>query len=178
MLDQENASSERSIILSATVAITNDLAHVIHEENRFVTEITCVGENRYQSDFIISGTHRYLYENPEIASHVSGTTFFEVSRQLMKAVGHIYYTVPLNSRFTLQKVSIEFVQWGRIGSTISAMISVRPPIGKTIIYGHYEFQIDYVDAGQLLGRFIVDATALSSGAEKRLISKQFSDRPG
>jgi hypothetical protein len=164
--------------VSETFAITNELAHVTYEENRFVREVTCVGENRYQSDFVISGTHRYLYENPEIASHVSGTTFFEVSRQLMKAVGHIYYSVPLNSRFTLQKVSIDFVQWGRIGSTISAMICVRPPLGKKSIYGHYNFQIDYVDSGQLLGRFIVDATALSSSAEKRLISKQFSDRSG
>ena len=35
-----------------------------------------------------------LYENPAIANHVSGTSFLDASRQLLKAISHLYYDIP------------------------------------------------------------------------------------
>jgi hypothetical protein len=162
--------------MSQIITISNEIAHVILDANRLVSNVRCISEHRYQSDFAVNGQHPYLYENPDIANHVSGTTYLDVSRQLMKAILHIYYAVPMDSRFTLQKISIEFFLWGRIGTTLSAVVSVKHPAGKKSAYGHYKFRIEFLDQGQLLGLLICDATALSAEMESKLMSRQFSAR--
>lgn len=151
--------------------ISNKIAHVVNDENRFVSEVEQISVGIFESHFMISGDHPYLYENPEIGTHVSGTTFFEVSRQLMKAIGHLYYKVPIDSRFTLQKVEIEFNRWAQLKQLLKARIEVSRP-NDVKPYGEYYFKISYYESSILLGVFSVAALALSSNAEKRLMRRQ------
>ena len=75
--------------------------------------------------FAIDGTHPYLYENPAIANHVSGTTFIDMGRQLLKAISHLYYDAPIDSRFVLHNVDIEFLRWAKLGVDIEVTVTVE-----------------------------------------------------
>ena len=110
-----------------TSTITKELAHVMHDENLFVHHVARGGAHEYVSAFVIDGDHPYLYENPAIANHVSGTTFIDVSRQLLKAICHIYYDVPVTSRFILRDIQVSFLLWAKIGVPIDVRVSVQPP---------------------------------------------------
>lgn len=160
----------------ATHEVTNELAHVVESGNRFVSSVARVGKNEFESFFSIDGKHPYLYENPEIASHVSGTTFFDFSRQLMKAIGHLFYDVPLQARFALQKADIHFERFGRFNSNMLARVRVRRPIGSKPPFGVYRFSLNFFDGAVFIGRFKVSATAMPVEVEERLIARQFSQR--
>jgi hypothetical protein len=89
----------------------------------------------------------------------------------MKAIGHLYYKVPIDSRFTLQKVEIEFKRWAQLKKLLKAKIEVSRPNHEKP-YGEYYFKISYYESNILLGVFSVSALALSSNAEKRLMKRQ------
>jgi len=72
--------------------ITKELAHVVREENLFVHQVRPTGvPGQYESEFTVDGAHPYLYENQAIANHVSGTSFLDTSRQLLKAICHHFW---------------------------------------------------------------------------------------
>jgi hypothetical protein len=154
--------------------ITKKQAHVVFDKNQFVHELARVAENVFEADFVIDGKHPYLYENPEIANHVSGTTFFETSRQLMKATGHLFYGVPVESRFLLKDLAISFERWGQIGVPITASISVIPPQRSENYAGTYVFILEYRQDGKTLGVFNVTASAMPGKVEDRLMARQFA----
>ena len=108
--------------------ITPALAHVSCDENLLVRNVRAAAEpHTYRSWLIIDGTHPYLYENPAIANHVSGTTFIDMGRQLLKAITHLYYGTPLDSRFVLHNVDIEFLRWAKLGVAIEVTVSAEVP---------------------------------------------------
>ena len=154
--------------------ITKKLAHVVHDQNQFVYSLLKIAENIYESSFIVDGKHPYLYENPEIANHVSGTTFFETSRQLMKALGHLFYEVPVDSRFLLKDMIIKFDRWGQLGVPIIVRIVVTPPQRSENYAGTYIFSLTYVQDGKDLGVFDVTASAMPGKVEDRLMARQFA----
>jgi hypothetical protein len=157
-----------------TKKISKKQAHVVFDQNQFVHELAKVADNVFVSDFIIDGKHAYLYENPEIANHVSGTTFFETSRQLMKATGHLFYDVPLDSRFLLKDLAIAFERWGQIGFPVTAKITVTPPQRSENYAGTYIFVLEYLQNGKRLGVFDVTASAMPGKVEDRLMARQFA----
>ena len=94
--------------------ITKEYAHVMREENLFVHEVTQIAQNQFKSGFTVDGTHSYLYENSSIANHVSGTTFLDISRQLLKAITHFFYSAPVSNRFVIRSVEMDFTRWAKV----------------------------------------------------------------
>src|SRR6476646_1625193 len=106
--------------------ITPALAHVSCDANLLVRSVEAHGdEHTYRSVFTIDGAHPYLYENPAIANHVSGTTFIDMGRQLLKAISHLYYEAPIDSRFVLHNVDIEFMRWAKLGVDIEVIVTAE-----------------------------------------------------
>src|SRR5690349_2017885 len=107
-------------------AITPVLAHVASGANLLVRNVqACAEEHTYRSVLAVDGAHPYLYENPAIANHVSGTTFIDMGRQLLKAITHIYYDAPIDSRFALHNIDIEFVRWTKLGVDIEVTVTAE-----------------------------------------------------
>lgn len=159
------------------LTITPELAHVVLQENQFVHAIMETGEDRFEAEFTIDGEHPYLYENPAIANHVSGTTFFEVSRQLMKATGHLFFSVPVKSRFLLKTIAIEFDRWGKIGVPVTAVIDVVSPGRGLNPFGTYEFTLSFYQDGWLLGTMKAVTSTMPAEVEDRLMSRQYRQPP-
>ena len=99
------------------------LAHVANQENLLIRWVWALPEpDTFASRFNIDGTHPYLYENAAIANHVTGTTFVDVGRQLLKAVAHIYYEIPLDIRFVLHGIDVKYLRWVKLGVDIDAKV--------------------------------------------------------
>src|SRR6185503_17608829 len=98
-------------------------AHVTCDANLLVRNVQALaGAHTYRSVFAIDGTHPYLYENPAIANHVSGTTFVDMGRQLLKAISHLYYDSPMDSRFVLHNIDLEFLRWAKLGVELEVTV--------------------------------------------------------
>ena len=115
-------SNEKDLFQLET--ITKQLAHIVNDENLFVDRIRKIDENIYESEFIIAGDHPYLYENSAISNHVSGTSLLDVTRQLCKAMSHIYYDVPINCRFVMQNTQMDFFGWTKCSVPIYILLDV------------------------------------------------------
>ena len=119
--------------------ITKEYAHVVGDENLFVHKVARLAPHKFESEFTIDGTHAYLYENPAIANHVSGTTFLDTSRQLLKAITHLFYDVPLTNRFVIRSVSMDFTRWAKMGVPILAVVEptavYKTILGMPYVYG-------------------------------------------
>jgi hypothetical protein len=159
---------------SGPVRVTKEVAHVVRDENLFVHQVTRTAPNKFESEFCIDGAHPYLYENPAIANHVSGTTFLDVSRQLVKAICHLFHSLPLSNRFVLSTVAMDFTRWAKIDVPILAVVEAEPlksifgslPMSTT---GKVTFYQEGWEIGTITGKFMTFPAAI----EERLMSRQF-----
>lgn len=156
--------------------ITPALAHVGSAANLLVHSVEAGDEpHTYHSTFAVAGDHPYLYENPAIANHVSGTTFVDMGRQLLKAVSHLYYDTPLDSRFVLHGIDIEFLRWARLATDIVATITVdmgaaRRREAPRVCKATLEWRQD----GHLVARARASFTTLSAALEAKLMARQLA----
>jgi hypothetical protein len=160
-------------------AITKQLAHIVKDENLFVDRIRKIDENIYESEFIIAGDHPYLYENSAISNHVSGTSFLDVTRQLCKAMSHIYYDVPINCRFVMQNTQMDFFGWTKCSIPIYILLDVS--VEKRLLGGFmsptFEVKLSYSQEGYELGTIYVKFSAFSHEIEEKLMSRQYRRKP-
>ena len=158
--------------------ISPELAHVGCAANLLVRSVQAYDHpHTYVSRFIVDGTHPYLYENPAIANHVSGTTFVDMGRQLLKAISHIYYDAPLSCRFVLHNINIDFVRWARIGVelelTVTAeMAAARRQDSPRTCRSTLVWRQD----GHLVARADASFTSMSAALEAKLMARQY-DQP-
>lgn len=159
--------------------ITRELAHVIHADNLFVDRIRKISDNQFETEFTVDGRHSYLYENEAISNHVSGTSFLEVTRQLCKALSHLYYGVPIDSRFVLKNVSMEFSRWAKCGVPLYMHISVSAPPSASDSSTSSSFDVTLTNSqeGHELGLIKFSFSAFSQEVEHRLMSRQFNKPP-
>jgi hypothetical protein len=167
--------------MSFTVhSITPALAHVGCVANLLVTNVQrWAAADTYRSTFTVDGAHPYLYENPAIANHVSGTTFIDMGRQLLKAIAHLYYATPLDARFVLHGIDIEFTRWARLGVEIECiataeMTAARRADAPRTCQATFEWRQD----GHLLARARSSFTTLSAALEAKLMARQFGPAAG
>jgi hypothetical protein len=160
-------------------AITPILAHVASGTNLLVRNVrACAEEHTYRSVLTIDGTHPYLYENPAIANHVSGTTFIDMGRQLLKAITHIYYDAPIDSRFALQTIDIEFLRWTKLDVDIEVTVTVEAAAARRADSPRgYTAIIQWRQEGQPVARARSSFTLMSAALEARLMSRQYSKAP-
>lgn len=164
--------------MDETVKITPALAHVSCAANLLVDGVTRVGDAMYRSVSAIDGTHPYLYENPAIANHVSGTTFVDMGRQLLKAIGHVYHDVPLDSRFVLHGLEIEFLRWARLAVELEVTVTVvtaatrRPAAPRT-----FQATLVWRQEGHLVARARSSFTSFSAAVEAKLMARQYEQAP-
>ena len=155
--------------------ITKALAHVVNDENLFVRNVAKVATDHFESEFTIDGTHPYLYENAAIANHVSGTTFLDTSRQLLKAISHLFYAVPLANRFVIRAANLDFTRWAKIGVPIQASVQLVPSektmSGQTVLSftGSVTWHQDGWQIGVLSGKFMT----LPAAIEDQLMQPQY-----
>lgn len=155
--------------------ITKALAHVVNDENLFVRNVAKVATDHFESEFTIDGTHPYLYENAAIANHVSGTTFLDTSRQLLKAISHLFYDVPLANRFVIRAANLDFTRWAKIGVPIQASVQLVPSektmSGQTVLSftGSVTWHQDGWQIGVLSGKFMT----LPAAIEDQLMQRQY-----
>jgi hypothetical protein len=159
--------------------ITSALAHVSCDANLLVRNVqACAEEHTYRSVFVIDGTHPYLYENPAIANHVSGTTFIDMGRQLLKAISHLYYGTPIDSRFVLHNIDIEFLRWAKLGVEIEITVTVdmaqarRADAPRTCAA-----TLVWRQEGHLVARARSRFTTFSAALEAKLMSRQYGQAP-
>ena len=159
--------------------ITPALAHVSCDANLLVRNVRAdAEEHTYRSVFAIDGTHPYLYENPAIANHVSGTTFVDMGRQLLKAISHLYYGAPIDSRFVLHNIDLEFLRWAKLGVDIEVTVTVELPAGRrgdaarTCIAG-----LAWRQEGHLIAQARSRFTLFSAALEAKLMSRQYGQGP-
>lgn len=159
--------------------ITKELAHVIQAENLFVDRIRKITDNQFETEFTIDGRHPYLYENEAISNHVSGTTFLEATRQLCKAISHLYYGVPILSRFVLKSVSIDYFRWAKCGVPLYMHIAVSTdaPVSGLSSSSSFDATLTYSQEGYELGLIKISFSAISQEVEHRLMSRQYSKPP-
>lgn len=158
--------------------ITPALAHVGCDANLLVRSVEAIGEHTYRSVFTIDGTHPYLYENPAIANHVSGTTFIDMGRQALKAISHIFYEVPIDSRFVLHGIDVEFLRWAKLGVDIDFSVTVEmsaprraeaPRTCRATLAWHQE--------GHPVARARSSFTSFSAALEAKLMTRQYAQAP-
>lgn len=160
--------------------ITKEIAHVMRDENLFVYHVEPTGEsNQFVSEFCVKGTHPYLYENQSIANHVSGTSFLDSSRQLLKAICHLFYDVPIENRFVMRKVSLDFTRWAKLNVPIKAVVDCQNQI--TTLRGQicltFSGQISYYQEGWKIGVTKGKFTTFSRNIEDLLMSRQYAQPP-
>jgi hypothetical protein len=159
--------------------ITPALAHVSCDANLLVRNVRASAEEHtYRSVFAIDGTHPYLYENPAIANHVSGTTFVDMGRQLLKAITHLYYGTPLDSRFVLHNVDIEFLRWAKLGVDIEVTVHVEVPDARRADAPRScAAELVWRQEGHLVARARSRFTTFSAALEAKLMSRQYGQGP-
>lgn len=159
--------------------ITGELAHVIHADNLFVDRIRKIIDNQFETEFTIDGRHPYLYENEAISNHVSGTTLLEVTRQVCKALSHLYYDVPIHSRFVLKNVGIDYFRWAKCGVPLYMHISVSTDAAASGSSSSSSFNVTlcYSQEGYELGLIKISFSAISQEMEHRLMSRQYNKPP-
>lgn len=178
----ENLKSGKKLFIpSAGKAheISTALAHVRNEKNLFVRKVWETGKtDEYCTELCADGTHPYLYENPAIANHVSGTTVIDATRQTLKAISHLYYNVPLDSRFILQSFQLDFMRWMKLNVLVYILVSVEttPPKRPG---GRQKFNLKgtYIQENRVVGKFQSIFTSLSKELEEKLMSSQYSEKP-
>lgn len=159
--------------------ITPALAHVSSYANLLVRNVqACADEHTYRSVFAIDGTHPYLYENPAIANHVSGTTFIDMGRQLLKAISHLYYDAPIDSRFVLHTLDIEFLRWAKLAVDIEVTVTAemaearRADSPRTCLA-----TLVWRQEGHLVARARSRFTLFSAALEAKLMTRQYAKAP-
>ena len=159
--------------------ITPALAHVSCEQNLLVHNVAATAEaHTYHSVFCIDGTHPYLYENPVLANHVSGTTFVDMGRQLLKAITHLYYGSPLDSRFVLHNINIEFLRWAKLEVDIAVAVSVEvEQVRRPDAPRNYRATFVWTQEGHPVARAVSSFTTFSAAVEARLMSRQYAMGP-
>lgn len=160
--------------------ITNQLAHVVTNENLFVSEVQKTDQdNQFASTFIIDGRHPYLYENPAIANHVSGTTFLDVSRQLLKAITHLFYAVPLTNRFVIRSAHMDFGRWTKLNVPIEAVVELTPDRiklrGQECI--NYVARVSFYQEGRVTGSITGQFSTFPQAIEDLLMERQYRQSP-
>ena len=161
------------------MTISKQLAHVIDDANLFVHAIWKTGADQFETEFCVDGRHPYLYENPAIANHVSGTSFLDASRQLLKAMSHLYYDIPIENRFVMQNIQMDFLRWAKIGRPIHAIVEAAAQermLGgapQTSFTGKVTFFQEGRQIGTIAGKF----STLSAEVEERLMSRQYRQSP-
>jgi len=160
--------------------ITKQLAHVMSDENLLVREVEQTeNKNQFVSKFTIDGQHPYLYENPAIANHVSGTTFLDVGRQMLKAVTHLFYAVPVEHRFVLRTAEMDFGRWAKLNVPIEVVADLSPQVtklrGQECI--NYTAQLYFYQEGRLTGTISGKFSTLPHEIEDLLMSRQYRQSP-
>lgn len=159
--------------------ITKQLAHIVKDENLFIDRIRKICDDRFELEFTIQGDHSYLYENSAISNHVSGTTFLDVTRQLCKAMSHIYYDVPTNCRFVMQNTQMDFFGWTKCAIPIYILLDVS--VERRLLGGFmsptFEVKLCYSQEGYELGTINVKFSAFSHEIEEKLMSRQYRRKP-
>ena len=159
--------------------VTRELAHVIQADNLFVDRIRKIADHQFETEFTVDGLHPYLYENEAISNHVSGTSFLEVTRQICKALSHLYYDVPINSRFALKNVNMEFLRWAKCGVPVYTHLSV---VSKGSALGAWQSSsfnvtLAFAQEGRDLGMIKFSFAAMTKELEDRLMSRQYNKPP-
>src|SRR4051812_23286481 len=159
--------------------ITPALAHVTCAANLLVRNAqACAEEHTYTSVFAIDGAHPYLYENPAIANHVSGTTFVDMGRQLLKAISHLYYDAPLDSRFVLHTIDLEFMRWAKLGVDIEVTVAVEMPAARRADAPRTcGAALAWRQQGHLVARARSRFTLFSAALEAKLMARQYGQAP-
>ena len=172
-------SLERDPMTTTLHPITPALAHVGCAANLLVHAVEAgPGAHCYRSVFAVAGDHPYLYENPAIANHVSGTTFIDMGRQLLKAIAHLFYGLPLNSRFVLHGVDIEFLRWAKLGVDIEVTVVVEATAAKrTDAPRAFGATLVWHQEGHLIARARSRFTTFSNAMEARLMARQYGQAP-
>jgi hypothetical protein len=161
------------------MTISKELAHVIDDANLFVNAIWKTGADEFETEFCVDGQHPYLYENPAIANHVSGTSFLDASRQLLKAMSHLYYDIPLENRFVIQNIQMDFLRWAKIGEPIRAIVEATAHermlggVPSTSFIG----KLTFFQVGRQIGTIAGKFSTLSAAVEERLMSRQYRQPP-
>ena len=155
------------------------LAHVVNEENLLIRSVWALPEpDNFASRFSVSGTHPYLYENAAIANHVTGTTFVDVGRQLLKAIAHLYYDLPLDVRFVLHGIDVKYLRWVKLGVDIEVQIKVtidhRP---RSEVRHTCDVDMSFTQEGRRVVEAKTSFTTLSRQLEDKLMMKQYSEAP-
>lgn len=165
--------------MSTIHTITPALAHVGRDANLLVRNVRAADEpHTYHSTFAVDGDHPYLYENPAIANHVSGTTFVDMGRQLLKAISHLYYDTPIDSRFVLHTIDIEFARWAKLGVDIEVTVVVdisaarRGDAPRTC-----KATLEWRQEGHVVSRGRASFTCFSAALEAKLMARQYAQSP-
>lgn len=162
-----------------TQSITPALAHVTCEQNLLVREVAETEQaHHFRSVFQVDGTHPYLYENPAIANHVSGTTFVDMGRQMLKAITHLFYGSPLNSRFVLHNINLEFLRWAQLGVDILCEVSLEvDEVRRLDAPRTYRAAFLWTQEGHPVARAQSSFTTFSAAVEARLMARQLAQPP-
>lgn len=164
---------------TATRSITCALAHVVRDENLLVRYVWFTGEPHvFGSRFLVSGQHPYLYENPAIANHVSGTTFVDLGRQLLKAIGHLYCQIPLDSRFVMHAINMECLRWVKLDTPVDVRVTLAADrSARRDARQSFSARLAFSQEGHPVVEATARFTSLSAALEAKLMSRQYAQPP-
>jgi hypothetical protein len=160
--------------------VTKALAHVERDENLFIHWVARGARaHRFESELVVDGTHPYLYENPAVANHVSGTTFLDAARQVGKAISHLFYEVPIESRFGIQSVQAEYPRWTKLGVPIRLVVDIIPATAptraKSIRRG--TMVVTFRQEGRAVCVLRLQIVTLTKQLEDTLMRRQYAEAP-
>jgi A-factor biosynthesis hotdog domain len=161
------------------VTVTNEHIHVLSDTNAFVKKVRRISPGVFESELLVDGTHPYLYENPILADHVSGTNFLDFSRQLLKAISHLFYGAPVSNRFVLRKVQLDLTRWAKMRVPVRAVVTAAHEC-KTV-FGHecifIAATMSLYQEGWGLGSMSGEFTTFPLEVEQRLMKRQYNQDP-
>lgn len=168
------------LLFMITHTINCALAHVTCEENLLVHQVQAADKPHvFHSEMLIDGTHPYLYENAAIANHVSGTTFIDAGRQLLKAISHLYYGIPIDCRFVLHGINIEFLRWAKLQVPIRIEVTFHMnELKQANARLHCSTELFYYQENHLISRATSSFTTFTKELEDKLMARQYAQKVG
>ena len=98
-----------------------------------------------------------------------------MGRQLLKAISHLYYGAPIESRFILHSINMEFVRWAQLRVDIEVLVTAEMPsqLKRADAPRVCGAALEWRQVGHQVAHARAKFTLLSAAMESKLMSRQY-----
>lgn len=98
-----------------------DLTHVFVERIEALPP-TSDSLDRFLGRLVVDTSHPFFFEHP--LDHVPGLMLIEGTRQVGTAISHLFYDVPFDLAFILNRLDVRFTNFAELTSPVAAQLTI------------------------------------------------------